>query len=428
MARMRRLAAAAAVLIAGASAFPAFTTPNSVDVSGHTCPLVDRSGLACPILCVRDQRDCPAALAAPECAAGEQLCADGGCHASCADVANPCLCGRDPADMAAYAACPAYGPTVAVVEFDPAIKQRQIEEACLRAWGMGNASVPAWDAASADGPMWGECPGAHEPQLTFTEPFCLAFYAILGAELVLFAAWHLYKSWRERNAHVWRQLCALQPTRVLSGADNDDDDYADSDCDAVEKMPAWGAEWPLGVAKGDGGGSDQSPAGIPAGMALLRGFDGSWAGLALYVLALASTAGWFVVLAVVVADYYGAVVGGVPYGLLANSNTSMIVFIFVWHAAALWHSAMLAARGRLRNYFRLECPLAQARVVQVEERQTEEVLTQGAHTRLTAMVGRLRASLVARLGLDIAVTSCPLHRAGARGRPYIEHRCARYTL
>ncbi|KAJ2780635.1 hypothetical protein H4R18_003339 [Coemansia javaensis] len=439
MARGPAAAAAAAAAIAAAAtavgAFPAFNTPNSVDVDGHTCPLVDRAGLRCPQLCVRAHGDCPAALAAPECRGGEQLCADGACHADCAAVANPCQCG---AAQAQLVACPAYPGTVAVEHFDPAIKADQIHAACARQWwgaGASNVTVAEWGAANGADMVWAECPGAHEPQLTFTENFCLAFYGILAAELVLYVLWHAYKAWRERGVHAARQLCPLQPTRILSGAGEKLAGGGDKLAGGSDKPAvASGADSDAGSPGAAGDGS--APAG-DNGTVLVRGFDGNMVGAALYLLVLATTAGWIVLLAVIVSDYYGKIRGG-QFGLLANSSTSMAVFILVWHLAALWLAAVLGLRARLRNYFRIECAPARARVVQVEERRPEPILSQGAHTRLTRLVARARARVVARLALDIAVETCRVQRAGetseaaaegTAGRTvFFEYHCTRYTL
>ncbi|KAJ1720038.1 hypothetical protein LPJ61_006219, partial [Coemansia biformis] len=231
---------------------------------------------------------------------------------------------------AEYFACPAYGLTVTAKMYDPAIKEKQIQDACLQAWNVANSTVDSWQSTATDGTMWGNCPGAHEPQLTFKETFCLAFYGIIGAELLLYLLWHLYKTWRERGAHSLRQLCSLQPTRVL-GSTKHDAFTAEGAMrlGGSDKIDAW-------CGSDDSGEVNYAKGGIPDGMALLRGFDGSIPGLLLYILVLLTTVGWIVLLAIIVSDYYGKIVGGLQFGLLANSNTSMIVFIFVWHVAALW--------------------------------------------------------------------------------------------
>ncbi|KAJ1957340.1 hypothetical protein GGI12_005053, partial [Dipsacomyces acuminosporus] len=121
-------------------AFPAFNTPNSVDVNGNICPLVDRQGQACPVLCVRSFSDCPDAIKPEACKQGEKLCDDGACRASCDAVVNPCLCGFEASALTnVYKACPAYSPTVTIKNYDPSLKQSQLEFACAKAWSV----VPA---------------------------------------------------------------------------------------------------------------------------------------------------------------------------------------------------------------------------------------------------------------------------------------------
>ncbi|KAJ2326067.1 hypothetical protein GGI00_004851, partial [Coemansia sp. RSA 2681] len=182
---------------------------NSVDVSGKTCPLLDRAGMSCPVLCVRSFDDCPTAIKPASCSGSQQLCDDGSCHGSCSGVVNPCLCGFAESDMAGgvYRACPAYGSTVSIRRYDPSIKQQQLEFTCAQAWGIaasnatadGGAGIAAWASNSTDAMLWNVCPTAQEPKLTFKEDFCLAFYGIVGAEVVLYLAWHIYKSIRERR-------------------------------------------------------------------------------------------------------------------------------------------------------------------------------------------------------------------------------------
>ncbi|KAJ2158385.1 hypothetical protein GGF46_003810 [Coemansia sp. RSA 552] len=388
-------------------------TANSVDAAGDTCPLVDRNGLSCPVLCVKDLSDCPAALEPPTCPDGEELCGDGECHASCASIENPCLCG---APRTAYRACPADARTVAVREYDPSTKQEQVEFACAKRWGLvpGNATfgsatgVDDWTVDGGDR-VWGECPEADEPRLTFTESYCVAFYCIVGAEALLYALWHAYKGFRERGAQRHRRLggwagFGRRPGKVsLGSVDNKKIDIQE---EASERASSMASDLPMGAM-------------------LQRGFDGDLLGLAMFWLTLLTTAGWVVLLAVIVADYYGAVYYGVPFGLMANSNTSTAVFIFIWHLAALWMVGMLLCRARLRNYFRIECALQSARVIQIEQRREAVALAQGARNPLARLVSRMHSVAVRRLHMDIVAETSVLCRTDSV--LFIEHRCTRYV-
>ncbi|KAJ1644375.1 hypothetical protein LPJ64_003941 [Coemansia asiatica] len=413
-----------------------------VDVNGNTCPLLDRSGLTCPVLCVLDFKDCPKAIEPPTCASNEQLCDDGTCQKSCAAVVNPCLCGLASSDVAAaYKACPAYEKTVAVPSYDPSIKTEQLTFACAKEWGLVAANstledgsgVPSWSAESTDQPMsWSDCPTPQEPELTFTENFCIAFYAILGAELVLYLLWHIYKSVRERHVSSLRQVCSQIPSSLTISKNSAAIASAGSEIQAdTEKNSILVAEGKYSSISSISNDlpTIASAAELPEGMLLLRGFDNSYVGMSLYYLSLLSTAGWIVLLAIVVADYYGKVKGGIAYGLLANSNTSMAVFIFVWHLAAVWMVVVLACMSRLRNYFRIECPLSQAYVVQVEERQEEMIMMEGTQNRLTLLVNRIRESLVRKFDLNIVIGSCTAqHISPGDERVFIEYHCTRYVL
>ncbi|KAI8318157.1 hypothetical protein GQ54DRAFT_336437, partial [Martensiomyces pterosporus] len=439
MARLQSIILAILAPLALVSAFPAFNTPNSVDVHGNACPLVDRQGLVCPTLCVRDFSDCPTAIKPDACKQGEQLCDDGACHASCAAVINPCLCEADPATLTnTYRACPAYTDSIIVKNYDPSIKEAQLEYTCAMAWGLipSNATfdqgsgISSWASNATDTRIWGACPTPQDAKLTFKENFCLAFYGILGAEVVLFALWHFYKGIRERHADELRQICSQAPTKLTIGSKANGEDIVD------EKAAVRSADEKGAATDGSSSSSDlvertkkSSAAGLEDGMMLLRGFDNNYAGALLYCLALLSTAGWIVALAIIVSDYYGVVKGGVAYGLLASSNTSMAVFIFVWHLGGIWMITMLACMHKIRNYFRIECPLHQARVVQIEERRDEVIMMEGNANRLTAIVNRVRDAIVHRFGLNIVTETCPTQhiKVGEESRMYIEYHCTRYV-
>ncbi|KAJ2818171.1 hypothetical protein FBU31_005971, partial [Coemansia sp. 'formosensis'] len=398
------------------------------------CPLLDRAGLTCPVLCVRDFDDCPAEIRPASCSDGQQLCDDGSCHDSCSGIVNPCLCGLSESGVAnVYKSCPAYGSTVSIRRYDPSIKQQQLEFACAQTWGIvaSNATVDSgsgvapWTSDATETMLWNVCPTAQEPKMTFKENFCLAFYGIIGVEVVLYLAWHIYKGIRERHASSLRQVCSSLPAKLVVSADGHSkeksiyitNDRRDSSAEAFDHMDSYG--------KG-------SAVRLPDGMMLLRGFDRDVGGAALYYLALLSTCGWLVLLAIIVADYYGVVKGGVAYGLLANSTTSMYVFVFVWHLGGLWMITMLACKSKLRNYFRIECPLPAARVVQVEQRRDEVILMEGEHSRLTALANTLRNVMVQRLHLDISAETCTMQKVmvgdSNTERDYIEYRCTRYVL
>ncbi|KAJ2860082.1 hypothetical protein GGH94_005726, partial [Coemansia aciculifera] len=407
---------------------------NSVDVNGKTCPLLDRAGLTCPVLCVRSFDDCPADIKPASCSDGQQICDDGSCHESCSGIVNPCLCGFAESSVTnVYKACPVYSSTVNIKRYDPSIKQQQLEFTCAQTWGMvaSNATVDSgsgiatWTNNATETMLWNVCPTAQEAKLAFKENFCLAFYGIIGVEIVLYLAWHIYKSIRERHAASLRQVCSSLPAKMVASADGQSkekgiyitSDKRETSAEAFDHVDSFG--------KG-------SAVQLPDGMMLLRGFDGDVGGAALYYLALLSTCGWLVVLAIIVADYYGKVKGGVAYGLLANSTTSMYVFVFVWHLGGLWMITMLACKSKLRNYFRIECALPAARVVQVEQRRAEVILMEGEHSRLTALANALRGTLVRRLHLDISAETCSLQKVvvgdSDTRREYIEYRCTRYVL
>ncbi|KAJ1921082.1 hypothetical protein H4219_000940 [Mycoemilia scoparia] len=385
------------------SAYPAFNTPNSVDVHGNKCPLLSRGGLKCPTLCARTFDDCPSVISAPSCGNGQQLCSDGTCQDSCEGIENPCLCGFS-ADQVAqeYVACPTYDGRVTAPDFDPGLKQQQVELACGKKFDIlpSNATidtqfsvVPEWnDQATDDKLMWLQCPTPQNQTFTFHEPMFLAFYCILGGALLLITLWHFYKKLRESGVAIHRQFCEA----VVSDAQN-------------EKSSA------------SSNGSEQDPL-------LFRGFKMDYFGFFLFYLVLLITAGWIVLLAVIVSDYYG-VVDGTAFGVFLSSPTSSAIFIFVWHLAAIWLGVVTACQHRLRNYFRIECKLADANVIQVEERRADVIMME-SNSKLLSRIRYYEGILKRFIRFDIVTTTTKIYTSkGETEKPYryIEYHCTRYV-
>ncbi|KAJ1937329.1 hypothetical protein FBU59_004785, partial [Linderina macrospora] len=329
-----------------------------------------------------------------------------------------------------YKSCPVYSVKVAVKAYDPSIKQAQLELACALEWGLVSSNttigegtgIAEWSSNSTDKMVWDVCSVLITPHLSYKETFCLAFYGILGAELVLFALWHFYKGVRERHAPLLRQICSPLPTKVQAEGGEVAEKKTET---AVVDSASAAAD-----SGSDASSQGYTVANLPEGMMLLRGFDNNFVGAALFYISLLSTAGWIVLLAIIVSDYYGKVKGGVAYGLLGNSNQSMAVFIFVWHLAAIWLVVMLACMRKVRNYFRIECALTDARVVQVEERRQEVIMMEGSENKLTAIANKVRHKLVGKFNLNVVTESCPANSVVIAGetRTYIEYHCTRYVL
>ncbi|KAJ1673591.1 hypothetical protein EV182_004935, partial [Spiromyces aspiralis] len=382
------------MVVSHVAAYPAFNTPNSVDVHGNKCPLLPRSGTACPVLCTKSFDDCPSDIRPSDCPTDKQLCEDGTCQDSCANVVNPCLCGFSPEELVTpYVACPKYSGMVTVPAFDPGIKQQQTELACGKQFGILSANatvdtqfdtVPEWKANATNSRyMWLQCPTPQNPTFTFHEPMFISFYSILGGTLALLILWHLYKKLRERGVARLRQRVAAL------------DEDGGTGTKAYEPL-------------------------------LLRGFKRDLFGMFLFCLVLLVTAGWIVLMAVIVSDYYGKL-DGTPFGVFLSSKTSSAIFIFVWHLAAAWLGVVTACQHRIKNYFRIECGLPSAHYIQVEERR-QEVTMMESRSRLLDRIRYYERLAKRFVGFDIVATTIRVRTTTASNNShrYIEYHCTRY--
>ncbi|KAJ1675504.1 hypothetical protein EV182_001142, partial [Spiromyces aspiralis] len=395
--------AAAILTVSPVAAIPKFNTPNSVDIHGNTCPMPDRQGLECPILCVKSFDSCPTLISAPACRNGKLLCDDGDCHDSCDGVANPCLCGFDPTDLSTtYVACPSYSRTVTAKQYDVSIKNQQVELACGIKFGIlpANATVesefdlvPEWSRGTTSDMVWLQCPTPLNKNLSFTEPIFLAFYSIVGGEFVLLVLWHLYKSSHERGVTSLRQACHQLPTE---------------------------AQAPTAAAS-------------PDRPIILRGYRSDPFGLFMLSTIILITIGWLCLLAVFVADHYGGITDK-EGGLFLSHQNSASIYIVVWVMTALWFAFVELARFRIVSYFRIECDPRHGQYIQVREHLEDVILMQN-ESRFLAAVRRINRWVARVAGFDKSITTTPvvdIRPPGPKmddlGIRYFEYRCTRYTF
>ncbi|KAJ1916557.1 hypothetical protein H4219_003724 [Mycoemilia scoparia] len=385
-------------------AIPKWNTPNSVDIYGNKCPLQDRKGLECPQLCVKSFDDCPSDIAAPTCSDDETLCDDGSCQKSCDGVTNPCLCGLDADKLATkYVACPAYKGTVTVKALDVPKKEQQIELACGQKFGIlpGNATVdsefndiPEWSKDVVADKIWLQCPEAENERLTFTEPIFLTFYIVISAEFAILALWHLYKMFFERDVGKLRQLCDQQAPSSDSASSQDGDSNENSIA-------------PL----------------------LLRGYRRDYFGLFGLCSVILVTMGWLVLIAIIVADHYGAVTG-VEYGVFKTHLNSAKIMIVAWVMMALWITFIELARSRLVSYFRIECDPKVAQWIQVREHIDELVMMQ-ENSKFLFYIRKFNCWFREFIGFDKTITTAPVTKTKSKNGEvvalrYFEYHCTRY--
>ncbi|KAJ1976192.1 hypothetical protein H4R35_002806 [Dimargaris xerosporica] len=395
----------AAVLLASlwaVAATPAFHTVNDYDLNGETCPLVTRTGAACPLLCVRDVAQCPDSLR-PNCPSDQQLCGDGACHRSCQGIKNGCNCGGETYPFGpALVPCKAVDP-VDIPYFNPDNKTAQTNTACAESVDLDPTLYGAWGDAENDRGIWASCPIKGVPHsYTFGEPMWIAIWSILGAEAFLLISWLLFKLSYEK---AFRRPLA--------------DDFS-SGVGSPKRRAS--------DEKGSSPGLKAVHVDTEEGLDdfTMKGFKNSLYGTLGFYSVLAMCVGWIVFLAVLTSDYYGKVTGeefGIAKG---DSALSGKLFIVVWYFTVVWLLANNIFRSRVRNFFRLQCLPQDGHVVQVEKKM-EHTLLLDDNSRLLDLVQLIESRLRRYLGWDMHVSTCPISRTG-KGRLYFSYQCTLFVF
>ncbi|KAL1922683.1 uncharacterized protein VTP21DRAFT_10222 [Calcarisporiella thermophila] len=376
-----------------ATAMPIFTTVN------EGCPLLSRENVTCPILCVTSRDLCPASVR-PTCPPGTQVCNDGTneCRASCAGIENVCLCGfRDATTN--LVPCATGSVKVSFTEFDPKNGTAQIEGECARV--MNLQGVRKWETREGAQMMWAGkafCPVPPTPRPDFTQPQWLVPFTVLGAEVLLFVLWNLYKRFRERGVKPLSNGGADEGSVNEKAGDkkvgDGDDSTKSSDEDEVETMT-------------------------------IKGYRNDYFGTFVFGTVCLISVGWFVYLSVLSADYYGSVTGTALGLFETNWDIASGVFIAVFYAAAIWLGTVTIARKRIRNFFRIACPPTEGNVVQIEREQKATILLDEKSAVLDA-VHWAEDVLKRATGWHVFVATCPIEFT-EEGRKYFNFQCTRYV-
>ncbi|PVV01855.1 hypothetical protein BB560_003713 [Smittium megazygosporum] len=388
-----------ASLWAQVSAFPAFNTPNKYDVNGNICPLFPKSDVTCPVLCARDASFCPKALdpTAP-CPENQSRCADGNCYSDCSAVLNPCACGYPSGDFTTpFIACATYNSTITIDNFNPEIKDTQIEASCLQVWDAipQNATiddlpvyVSSWSFDPVRSLMFADCPAPPEPKFDFGALPFTPFYAIVAFFFALNALWYIYKRFRERDHQRFVQIYSTSDNTQLS--------------DTANKTRS----------------------------ITFIGYRNNILGSFSFIFTIIMTLGWIALLTVIVVDYYGGF-GGVAYSVFLTSNKSMAIFIFVWHVSSVWFSILVILKDKVRDYYRVRCPLDKSQYVQVIEPKESVILTQSS-SALVLKVRHLNERFNKLFNFDKNILTVSVMKGtssihSASGN-YFEFHCMRFVL
>ncbi|KAI0244014.1 hypothetical protein L0F63_003763, partial [Massospora cicadina] len=354
----------AVALVGTGFGIPSFHTVNDVSTDGSTCPLQTLFNQECPQLCVKDRKLCPSATL-KVCFGGMELCQDGECHPTCANLSNPCACGLE---SFGYLPCGKLARST-VANLVPEFRLQNITAACSRTLRLKPESYEFWSETPTRDALWLSCPDPPPPSFTLTEPMFLSAYAVMAFHAVLFGLWHLLKLFNERGV----PRPAAPTARRKPGFEG----YCDH---------------PFGTL--------------------------------LYLDIFLVTVAMFALLGVMVADNYGAV-GGEAYFIFLSSELVSKTFVVAWYLTSIWLGLLFIAKARLRNYFRLRCDLQTASVVQVASCPDNVTLASGAPSGLASFKRSVRR-ISALLGTDLNFQTVPIRTLSTKRR-YFEFRCVRFV-
>ncbi|KAI9295343.1 hypothetical protein K502DRAFT_324376 [Neoconidiobolus thromboides FSU 785] len=362
---------------------PAFNTINDFDLDGNVCPRHKVSDLKCNILCVKDLSQCPEGVKL-ECADGQVPCGDGACHSSCDGIKNICSCLDDSTD---HVPCSSKPVMVDIDAFDPSIKNKMLANNCGDKLNTAT-DLNNWSSGINDEKYWAACPPAPSPQFTFTEPMWISVFSILGSEILLILIWAAYKRIREGKVqHMYAVDTSPIEADEKKGAENNSE---------LEDEP-----FPI------------------------KGFVNDFFGTFMLYSFLFISVGWIVYLAVITADYYGAI-NGKLYGIAhENYDLSSSMFIGIWIFATTWFVVLNVFRFRLRNFFRIQVKPLQAQYIQIEQPQIPTILLDDG-SQILAKLRQVEQGLKVALGANYRITSTQLLRT-SNGLLYFNYQCRRYV-
>ncbi|KAI9598633.1 hypothetical protein BDF19DRAFT_410707 [Syncephalis fuscata] len=426
-----------AILLSPTSAIPVFNSINSVDTSGNVCPRMPARNQACPLLCVRDPlRDCPE-LVRPACPKGKRFCGDGTCQSSCRGIVNACTCGGSATSSGGlsneyYLPCMANQLTN-IPLLDREKRKEQIISSCASdlQLDLGNIGNATGDPLADNAPQhaWLQCPLRDPPKFSFTEATFIAIYVYLGVLVALLSCWQLYKRFYESKTMA-HEISNVLPSKYNTNLSNDTKTRSRTSSSVQEKAhrPSDISFESSALTSNEGSvvSNDDSDC-------KFHGYYTSFIGLLAYSVLHLTTLIFFVILAVIVADYYGAVTG-VDFGVLLTSDISSVTFIAIWHVLAVWLVTLNFLHPRLRNYFRLRTILSRAQFVQVAKTQPTMIMLTDDHEtrdlsfidRVMKFVSKLEQWFVKLVGANVIIQSVPV-QVTTNGRRYFEFQCTRYV-
>ncbi|KAJ2581517.1 hypothetical protein GGH95_002036, partial [Coemansia sp. RSA 1836] len=433
--------ALASALLQSAWTKPVFNSVNEFDVDGKPCPLRTRSGALCPQLCVSDVALCPRGYGDDTCSAGEKLCIDGSCSASCGDIParkNPCGCTfqHPPEQASGLVPCAAF-PDVTIDHYN-ANDASQTTGFCADKFNVSGA-VPIWGqwdakqelpsgSATNDGRrrFWAgkQCPKAPKYKYTYSEPLWIGVFACSGAEAAILAIWVIYKFLREKPVkHLRRSesgFTTATPAAVAVTSGKDTKNLGSKPIDDAS-MSSTAREKRSGTTAAATAADEAEDTALH-----IKGFKNDVLGWIGFVSVLAVSLGWFVLLGFWTGDYYGTL-GEAASLALYNSSLLDETLIPIWIFATTWLVVCCTFQDRIRNYFRIECLPAQGTYVQIE-RELNELRMANSTSTFVRLAKRAEENFVKLIRANYHVKTCKIERIPRTGQRYFNYMCTRYVF
>lgn len=461
------------------------------------CPPIPTVSVPCHVLCVKDISHCPIK---PVCPPGSVWCKDGKCHrdncrtvkttkCECRDEGSPALNVEEdendddedesnPRNVGEgfiadykpndYFPCPIFNGTIEVLDPDDVFSnnvtgtiKRKYEQKLAKMVCGEIAGVKFVPEAKDPEKLFVDCAWLAEKgvswkmklrqvrEFTYTEPYFIAFYSLMGSVLVFSILFHTYKTYKEKVGLLFLLFMGQFTILTLIFFSNEQPLRAQEL--SAEQAEAEGIKYSIQFNRRRSSTQIVPPTILaqsyenvsmrnqfykidpltgkpadPSNVNVLTGFRDSIFGTTLYCTVVIVSFIWPVILMILIGDYYNVFMNfGTQQTLLfLNSTTRSKIFIIVWNFALAWFVVLKVFGKRLRNYFRIETCLSEATFMQIEykRRPDSPIMDESILVRFVDQLDRYWSKL---LHVNVATFTVPI-RTSNNGWRYFEFQSTRY--